>query len=57
MTKKIEVWIIYLVVLLGIPITILFGSLVKYEIKGGTKLGGVSKTALFSQTYLLILKN
>ena len=47
MFKKIEIWILYLVVLLGIPITIAFGSVVKYEINGGKKLGRISKTALF----------
>lgn len=47
MFKKIEIWIFYLVVLLGIPITILFGSLVRHELLGGTKLGRISKSALF----------
>ena len=47
MFKKIEIWILYLVVLLGIPITIGFGVLVRQEIAGSTKLGRVSKTALF----------
>ena len=47
MFKKIEIWILYLVALLGIPLTIGFGSVVKYEILGGTKLGRISKTALF----------
>ncbi len=47
MFKKIEIWILYLVVLLGIPITIGFGVLVRQELEGKTKLGRVSKTALF----------
>ena len=47
MFKKIEIWILYLVVLLGIPITIGFGSVVRHEIIGGTKLGRISETALF----------
>ena len=47
MFKKIEIWILYLVILLGIPITILFGSVVRYEISGGTKLSRISKPALF----------
>ncbi len=46
MFKKIEIWILYLVVLLGIPISIGFGVLVRQELTG-TKLGRVSKTALF----------
>ena len=47
MFKKIEIWILYLVVLLGIPITIGFGVLVRQEIYGSVKLGRVSETALF----------
>ncbi len=47
MFKKIEIWILYLVVLLGIPITVGFGYLVKYEIFGGTRFGMISKSALF----------
>ena len=47
MFKKIEIWILYLVVLLGIPITISFGGLVRQELVGRTKLGWISKTALF----------
>ena len=47
MFKKIEIWILYLVVLLGIPITISFGVLVRQELVGSIKLGRVSKTALF----------
>ena len=47
MFKKIEIWILYLVVLLGIPITISFGVLVRHEMLGGNKFGLVSKTALF----------
>mgnify|MGYP001185286910 CR=1 FL=1 len=47
MFKKIEIWILYLVVLLGIPVTMSFGVLVRQELVGGIKLGRVSKTALF----------
>ena len=47
MFKKIEIWILYLVLLLGIPVTISFGLLVRQELKGNIKLGSVSKTALF----------
>ena len=47
MFKKIEIWILYLVVLLGIPVTIGFGTLVRYELLGGKRFGQVSKTALF----------
>ena len=33
MFKKIEIWILYLIILLGIPITIGFGSVVRHEIQ------------------------
>ena len=47
MFKKIEIWILYLVVFLGIPLSIGFGVLVRQELEGETKFGKVSKTALF----------
>ena len=47
MFKKIEIWILYLVVLLGIPVTISFGVLVRHEMLDGNRFGMVSKTALF----------
>jgi len=47
MFKKIEIWILYLVMLLGLPLTIGFGVLVRQELAGSTKIGRVSKTALF----------
>ena len=47
MFKKIEIWILYLVVFLGIPITIFFGFLVRDEILGGKRFGIFSKTSLF----------
>ncbi len=47
MFKKIEIWILFLVVLLGIPVTIGFGILVRQELTSSAKLGRVSKTALF----------
>ena len=42
MFKKIEIWILFLVVLLGLPVIIGFGSLVRHEIIGGKKLGRIS---------------
>ena len=47
MFKKIEIWILYLVVLLGIPVALGFGVLVRQELAGSFKFGKVSKTALF----------
>jgi len=46
MFKKIEIWILYLVVLLSILFAIGFGTLVRQELVGSTKAGWVSKTAL-----------
>ena len=37
MFKKIEIWILYLVVLLGFPIILVFGVLVRQETEGTTK--------------------
>ena len=57
MFKKIEIWILYLVLLLGIPITIGFGFLVRQEVAGNIKLGWVSKTALFlAETPISLIK-
>ena len=47
MFKKIEIWILYLIVLLGIPVTIGFGSLVRYEEFLGERFGKIPKVALF----------
>ena len=41
MFRKVEIWILYLVILLGIPFTIVFGVLVRQEIEGITKKGNV----------------
>ena len=41
MFKKIEIWILYLVMLLGIPVFIGFGTLVRQEIEGTTKKGNI----------------
>ena len=52
MFKKIEIWILYLTILLSILFAIVFGGLVRHEMLGGgglksIGLGWVSKTALF----------
>ncbi len=47
MFRKIEIWILYLVVLFGILFAVAFGVLVRQELVGTVKLGNVSKTALF----------
>jgi len=46
MFKKIEIWILYLVMLLSILFAIGFGVLVRQELVGSTKAGWISKTAL-----------
>ncbi len=47
MFKKIEIWILYLVILLCFPLIIGYGALVRQELVGKIKLGRLSKTALF----------
>ena len=46
MFKKVEIWILYLVILLSIFLIVSFGVLVRQELVGNTKLGWISKTAL-----------
>jgi len=46
MFKKIEIWILYLTILLSILFAIGFGALVRQELVGSIKAGWVSKTAL-----------
>ena len=46
MFKKVEIWILYLVMLLSIFLIVSFGVLVRQELVGNTKLGWISKTAL-----------
>jgi len=47
MFKKIEIWILYLVVLLSFPFAVGFGFLVRQELAGSQKLGMISQSALF----------
>jgi len=52
MFKKIEIWIVYLILLLGIVFTIFFGAVVRHELLGGkifknNGLGWIPETALF----------
>ncbi len=57
MFKKIEIWILYLVILVGILGTIFFGVLVRQELVGGVKAGWVSKAALaITQTTVDLIK-
>ena len=46
MFKKIEIWILYLTILLSIVSAVGFGVLVRQELVGSIKAGWVSKTAL-----------
>ena len=58
MFKKIEIWILYLVILLSILFAIVFGTLVRQELVGETKLGWASKTALFlSEMHVIVKKS
>ena len=47
MFKKIELWVLFLIVLVMLLGTVLFGFLVRQELVGSSKLGNVSKSALF----------
>ena len=52
MFKKIEIWILYLIILTSLPLTVGFGALVRHEMLGGVGLrninaGWISKSALF----------
>lgn len=47
MFKKIEIWILYLTIILSLIFTIFFGVLVRQELVGSTKLGILSKSAVF----------
>ena len=47
MFKKIEIWILYLVILLSFPFAVGFGILVRQELTGSVKGGLISKAALF----------
>lgn len=46
MFKKIEIWILYLIILLSILFAVGFGVLVRQELAGTVKAGWLSKTAL-----------
>ena len=46
MFKKIEIWTLYLTILLGIVFAVGFGALVRQELVGTIKAGWISKTAL-----------
>ena len=46
MFKKIDIWILFLVILLSILLTFGFGVLVRQELVGSAKAGVVSKAAL-----------
>ena len=47
MFKRIEIWVLYLFVLVSVIFTISFGVLVRQELVGTTKAGKISKAALF----------
>ncbi len=46
MFKKIEIWVLYLTILIGILITLAFGVLVRQEIEGITKKGNIDISPL-----------
>ena len=46
MFKKIEVWILYLTIIIGIIVVLGFGILVRQELEGSSKFGFLSRYAL-----------
>ncbi len=56
MFKKIEIWVLYLTILISILLTISFGILVRQELVGSTKFGWLSKNALFLSEIPVYLK-
>ena len=50
MFKKIEIWILYLTIVLGFLFAIGFGTLVRQELVGSTKARPISTAALFLAT-------
>ena len=46
MFKKIEIWILYLIILLSFLFAVGFGVLVRQELVGSVKAGWISKSAL-----------
>ena len=46
MFKKIEVWILYLIIIIGIIVVLGFGILVRQELEGSSKFGFLSRYAL-----------
>lgn len=57
MFSKVEIWILYLVVLIGVLITIAFGILVRQELVGSIKLGHLSRAALVVAELPVHVKN
>ena len=57
MFKKIEVWILYLTILLSLVFAIGFGVLVRQELVGSVKAGWISKTALILSEIPVNLKS
>ena len=56
MFKKIEIWVLYLTILLNMVFAVVFGILVRQELVGTVKAGWVSKTALNLAEIPMILK-
>jgi hypothetical protein len=57
MFKKIEIWVLYLVILFSILFAVGFGVLVRQELVGSIKAGWISKTALTLAEIPLNIKN
>ena len=56
MEKKIPIWVLLLVILIGINCTILFGASVRYVLKGGSRLGDLGPVILTIAKYPSLVK-
>jgi len=56
MFKKIEIWVLYLILILSFLLAIGFGVLVRQELVGSVKVGAVSRSALWLAETPILLK-
>ena len=56
MFKKVEIWLLYLVIFLFLPFSAVFGFLVRQELIGFSKFGKISESALFISEIPVYLK-
>ena len=47
MFKKIELWVVFIILILSFVITIFFGAIIDYSYSGGKKFDKIQKISLF----------